>query len=65
MDTTLDDDLISVEQNDMIDEEETDKLATQPNHQSIEAHHPTDINQTQLHQAMTDNSMVHGAGGGC
>ena len=65
MDTTIDDGLSSVGHNDMSDDEEIDNLATQPNHQLIEAHHPTDINQTQLHQAMTDNSMVHGAGGGC
>lgn len=47
----------------MSDEEEIENLATQPHHQLTEAHHPVDINQTQLHQTMTDNSMVHGAGG--
>ena len=49
----------------MSDEEELTNFATQPHHHPTEAHHPVDTSQSQLHQTMTDNAMVHGAGGGC
>ena len=68
LDTTNEDDLSSLDG--MSTEEVLDEvlanIATQPPHNnSIVAHHPLDTSQTQLHQTMTDTSMVPGAGGGC